>query len=103
MIPEEGDLKVAESHRSYYGFQSFNCFYAVVILATLYAVFMCAVPLVTLAQVAGGSITGTARGDSGSAMPGVQISIRDVTTGQVRTSLTETSGSYSLPALPAGN
>src|SRR5258708_11875642 len=68
----------------------------------LLAVLMCVVPLDTLAQVAGGSITGTARGDSGSAMPGVQISIKDVTTGQGRTVLTDTSGSYSLPALPAG-
>jgi len=31
----------------------------------LLAVLMCVVPLDTLAQVAGGSITGTARGDSG--------------------------------------
>jgi len=36
-------------------------------------------------------------------MPGVQISIKDVTTGQVRTALTDTSGSYGLPALPVGN
>jgi hypothetical protein len=35
-------------------------------------------------------------------MPGVRISIKDVITGQVRTVLTDTSGSYSLPALPAG-
>src|ERR1700676_295832 len=69
---------------------------------SLLAVLMCAVPPMTLAQVPGGSMTGTARGDSGSAMPGVQISIKDVTTGQVRTVLTDTSGSYSVPALPAG-
>ena len=35
-------------------------------------------------------------------MPGVRISIKDVITGQVRTVFTDTSGSYSLPALPAG-
>jgi Carboxypeptidase regulatory-like domain/TonB-dependent Receptor Plug Domain/TonB dependent receptor len=35
-------------------------------------------------------------------MQGVRISIKDVITGQVRTVLTDTSGSYSLPALPAG-
>src|SRR6267143_178747 len=100
--PEEDVLKLAERHRSHFGFQSFNCFHAAVILAFLFAVLMCAVPLVTFAQVVGGSISGTARGDSGSAMPGVQISIKDVTIGQVRTVLTDTSGSYSLPALPAG-
>src|SRR6202790_1978978 len=69
---------------------------------SLLAVLMCAVPPMTLAQVPGGSMTGTARGDSGSAVPGVQISIKDVTTGQVRTVLTDTSGSESVPALPAG-
>src|ERR1700730_714476 len=66
------------------------------------AVLLCAAPPVTLAQVPGGSITGTAREDTGSAIPGVQLSIKDVTTGQVRTALTDTSGSYSLPALPVG-
>src|ERR1700719_5355946 len=68
----------------------------------LLALFMCAMTSVTLAQVAGGSITGTARGDTGSAMAGAQISIKDVSTGQIRTALTDTSGSYSLPALPVG-
>src|ERR1700692_4701529 len=64
---------------------------------------MCVLPPVTLAQVTGGRITGTVTGDSGSAIPGVQVSIKDVTTGQVRTVQTNTSGSYSLPALPVGN
>src|SRR6267143_120175 len=100
--PEEDVLKLAERHRPHFGFQSFNCFHAAVILAFLFAVLMCAVPLVIFAQVVGGSISGTARVDSSSAMPGVQISIKDVTTGQVRTVVTDTSGSYSLPALPAG-
>src|SRR6267143_5003579 len=100
--PEEDVLKLAERHRSHFGFQSFNCFHAAVILAFLYTVLMCAEPPVALAQVAGGSIAGTARGDSGSVVPGVQVAIKDLTTGQVRTVLTDTSGSYSLPALPAG-
>src|SRR6267143_2103813 len=100
--PEEDVLKLAERHRPHFGFQSFNCFHAAVILAFLFAVLMCAVPLDTFAQVLGGSISGTARVDSSSAMPGVQISIKDVTTGQVRTVVTDTSGSYNLPALPAG-
>src|SRR6202795_571552 len=72
-------------------------------LRFLLAVLMCVLPPVTLAQVTGGSITGTVRGDSGSAIPGVQVSIKDVTTGQLRTIQTDTSGSYSLPALPVGN
>ena len=69
----------------------------------LLALFMCVVTPAALAQVPGGSITGTARADTGSAIPGVQISIKDATTGQVRTVQTDTSGSYSLPALAAGN
>src|SRR6202171_5297548 len=73
------------------------------VLALLYPVFMCAAPTVTQAQFAGGNITGIARGDSDSPMPGLQVSMKDVTTGQVRTALTDTSGSYSLPALPVGN
>jgi hypothetical protein len=72
-------------------------------LRSLLAILMCVIPPAALAQVTGGSITGTVRGDSGSAIPGVQISIRDVTTGQLRTIQTDTSGSYSLPALPVGN
>jgi hypothetical protein len=63
---------------------------------------MCAVPPVALAQVAGGNITGSVRGDTGSAIPGVRISAKDLSTGQVRTALTDTSGAYNLPALPVG-
>src|SRR6202158_6025294 len=69
----------------------------------LLALVMCVVTPAALAQVPGGSITGTARADTGSAIPGVQSSIKDATTGQVRTVQTDTSGSYSLPALAAGN
>jgi Carboxypeptidase regulatory-like domain/TonB-dependent Receptor Plug Domain len=69
----------------------------------LLALFMCAVPPSAFAQVSGGSITGTVRGATGSAIAGAQISIKDVSTGQVRTALTDTSGSYNLPALPVGN
>src|SRR3977135_3142799 len=73
----EGHLKLAAGQCSYHGFQRFNRFHTAAILASLCAVFMCAAPAVTQAQVAGGSITGTARGDSGSQMPGVRISIKD--------------------------
>jgi hypothetical protein len=63
---------------------------------------MCSIPLVSPAQVPGGAITGTVRGDTNSAIPGVQISIKDVATGQVRSAVTDTTGSYSLAALPVG-
>jgi len=45
------------------------------VLALLYAVIICAAPTVTQAQFAGGNITGIAGGDSGSLMPGVQVSM----------------------------
>jgi carboxypeptidase family protein len=55
------------------------------------------------AQVAGGSITGTVTGDSGAAMPGVQISVREVSTGLLRTSTTNTAGLFGVPDLSPGN
>src|SRR3981189_1871992 len=73
------------------------------VLRFFLAVLMCVVPRLTPAQAPGGSITGTVRGDTGSVIPGVQISIKDVSTGQLRTTLTDSSGSYNLPALPVGN
>jgi len=91
-----------KSQRRYHGFERLNFLRAAVILVSLYAVFMREPPAVAQVQVAGGAITGTVRGDSGSAMPGVRISIKDVITGQVRTALTEASGSYGFPALPVG-
>src|SRR5258708_14342743 len=71
------------------------------ILLLLLVVFF--LPAMARAQVAGGSVTGTARGESGAAMPGVQVSTRDVTTGDVRTVTTDTDGLYSIPALPPGS
>jgi hypothetical protein len=83
-------------------FRRFGYLPGVVFLGLLYTIFMCVGSTVSYAQIAGGSVTGTARGESGSAMPGVRISIKDVITGQVRTELTNKSGIYTLPALPIG-
>ena len=55
------------------------------------------------AQVGGGSITGTITGESGAAMPDVRISVKDVSTGLVRNSITNTAGLYSVPNLSPGN
>jgi hypothetical protein len=60
-------------------------------------------PWAVKAQVAGGSISGTVRGESGAAMPGVRVSITDVTSSAVRTVLTDTNGFYNAPGLPPGN
>ncbi|MBZ5658929.1 MAG: TonB-dependent receptor [Acidobacteriia bacterium] len=62
-----------------------------------------ATPRPVNAQVAGGSITGTVRGESGAAIPDVRVSIADVTSNVTRTVTTDTSGFYNAPALPPGN
>jgi Carboxypeptidase regulatory-like domain len=56
----------------------------------------------TSAQLAGGSISGTVRGESGAPMPGVQISIADAGSLGNRTVTTDNDGFYSVPALPPG-
>src|SRR6267378_6800869 len=55
------------------------------IASPLWVLLALMVPGIVRAQVAGGSVTGTARGESGAAVPGVQLTIKDVTTGEVRT------------------
>jgi len=55
------------------------------------------------AQVAGGAITGTVTGESGTAVPGVQISVKDVSSGLSRTDVTNAAGVYSVPALAPGS
>jgi len=61
-----------------------------------------AMPWTIDAQVAGGSITGTVRGESGAAMPGVHVSITDATSNAARTVITDTDGFYNVPDLPPG-
>ncbi|HXP82340.1 MAG TPA: carboxypeptidase regulatory-like domain-containing protein [Verrucomicrobiae bacterium] len=53
-------------------------------------------------QVAGGAITGTVSGESGSVMPGVNISVKEVTTGISRSVTTNTAGLYNVPDLSPG-
>jgi hypothetical protein len=78
-----------------------DSFQVIAAIATL--LWVLAVPAAARAQVAGGSLTGTTRGESGAAMPAVQVSTRDVTSGDVRTSTTDTDGLYNIPALPPGS
>ncbi len=61
-----------------------------------------AVPQVAGAQVSAGSIAGTVRTASGSAIPGMQIKVTEATSGAVRTAATNTDGVYSVPNLPPG-
>ena len=55
------------------------------------------------AQVAGGAITGTVTGEAGAAIPGVQISVREVNTDLLRTTTTNTAGLFSVPDLSPGS
>jgi len=71
------------------------------ILATL-AVFLFWGPAAN-AQVAGGSITGTVAGETGSVMPEVRISVKDLSTGLTRNATTNTAGLYSVPDLAPGS
>src|SRR6266851_6067173 len=74
------------------------------ILFTLVALWVSlGTPWAVNAQVAGGSITGTVRGESGAAMPGVHVSIVDATSNAARTVTTDTDGLYNAPDLPPGD
>jgi hypothetical protein len=64
--------------------------------------FVLLTPLTTNAQVAGGSITGTVRGETGASVPGVRISITDVGSSTARVVTTDTDGFYNAPELPPG-
>src|SRR5712664_84823 len=61
-----------------------------------------AMPWTIHAQVAGGSITGTVRGESGAAMPGVHMTSTDTTSSAARTVITDSDGFYNVPDLPPG-
>src|SRR5579862_856216 len=72
-------------------------------VAAAAAVLMFIFTLPLRAQVAGGTVSGKATGESGAAVPGVQISIKHASTGLVRTAATNSDGIYRFPDLPDGN
>jgi carboxypeptidase family protein/TonB-dependent receptor-like protein len=55
------------------------------------------------AQVAGATLSGTVKDASGSAIPGAQVSVRNVATGTVREFTSDAAGFYSVPNLLPGN
>src|ERR1700730_9834606 len=73
-----------------------------ILLAALLAL-LPLVPSAASAQVAGGSISGTVRGETGLAMPGVNVSVTDVNSSATRAATTDADGFYNLPDLPPGN
>ncbi len=70
------------------------------VVATLVLLFFSCPP--GNAQVAGGAITGTVSVESGSVIPGVNISVKEVTTGQSRSVTTNTAGLYNVADLSPG-
>ena len=56
-----------------------------------------------MAQLDTGTISGTVRDQSGGAIPGATITIRNVATGISRNSVTNAAGRYEAVALPVGS
>ncbi len=72
-------------------------------VGTLILLFLLLTSLPASGQVAGGAITGTVTGESGAVMPGVNVSVKEVTTGLVRSATTNTAGLYNVADLSAGS
>ncbi len=81
-------------------FKSFKNFTQWTILLVLLTLAVC--PLV-FAQLPTATILGVAKDSSGSVVPDVNVTARNIDTGQTRTTMTDANGSYRLPALPVGN
>ena len=56
-----------------------------------------------LAQLTTATVLGVAKDPSGAVVPGAKITARDTDTGQSRTGVTGTDGTYRMDALPVGN
>src|SRR6059058_1034346 len=61
-----------------------------------------AIPLGSVAQVTTATIVGTVSDPSGSAVPGAQVTARNVDTGLTRTATSGDEGTYRLEFLPVG-
>ena len=69
--------------------------------AILFILLICA--SLAVAQLDTGTISGTVRDQSGGAVPGVAIAIRNVATGITRSLVTNAAGRYEAAALPVGS
>ena len=66
------------------------------------AVLLISAPRSARTQAAGGAITGTVTAESGAAIPNVQISVAEMSSGLTRTATTNANGIFSVPDLSAG-
>jgi hypothetical protein len=60
------------------------------------------IPAALLAQGSGASLTGRVSDESGSALPGVTVTVTNPATGFTRSTVTAADGSYHFPSIPAG-
>lgn len=60
-------------------------------------------PVMIVAQQSNGTIVGNVFDPTGAVVPGAKIVVTNIDTNTVRTTTTDGSGAYSVPALPAGN
>jgi hypothetical protein len=74
-------------------------FHGLTQIAALLGVLLSA-PGAARAQMAEGSLSGTVRGESGAPLPGAQLSIRELATGEVRRVKSDTEGRYRIAVLP---
>ena len=65
-------------------------------------VMLAAATLPAAAQGTGGALVGTITDAQGGVLPGVTVTVRNVDTGLVRTTVSEADGQYRIPALPPG-
>src|SRR3954471_11395162 len=63
---------------------------------------MLASTLVVFGQQDRGTITGTVTDPTGSVVPNVKVTVRQVDTGTVYNSVTNSAGQYRVPSLPVG-
>jgi hypothetical protein len=69
-------------------------------LSALYVVILC--NQLVMAQITTGTISGTVSDQSGAAVPGATVTIKNVETGVSRSTVTGHTGRYEAPTLPAG-
>src|SRR5580692_11825921 len=71
--------------------------------ATLVALFLLAMPAISAAQTAGtGALSGTVTDQSGSSISGAQAKVTSEASGEVRTVITNATGSFIVPLLLPG-
>lgn len=81
---------------------SWNTRWAVELLAVGVACWLVGGAIAGAAQAAGGVIAGLLTDEQGGALPGVTLTLRNVETGLVRTTVSEADGRYRLAGLPPG-